>query len=141
MTQKEKDDLCDGRNFQNTLEQIQFIDKRNQSPSLKPGQQQHHTASNINASKENCYEYDQNIFPISNQALSYAATTHLQPIKLECEPKLKEQKLVVKFIQQFFKFIEKAFRQQNITYQKAIGFEQWWIDKNGDIQGVTNEID
>ncbi|CAF4421766.1 unnamed protein product [Rotaria sp. Silwood2] len=207
MTQKEKDDLCDGRNFQSTLEQIQFIDKRNQSPSLKryrtngselqyeqnyeyennndgyieqthksrykkrnnysrldqtsstssriytnsntnsnknenkAGQQQHHTASNINASKENCYEYDQNIFPISNQALSYAATTHLQHIKLECEPKLKEQKLAVKFIQQFFKFIEKAFRQQNITYQKAIGFEQWWIDKNGDIQGVTNEID
>ncbi len=35
MTQKEKDDLCDGRSFQNTLEQFQILDQHNQSPSLK----------------------------------------------------------------------------------------------------------
>ncbi|CAF3101679.1 unnamed protein product [Rotaria sp. Silwood2] len=35
MTQKEKDNLCDGVNFQNTLEQLQILDQRNRSPSLK----------------------------------------------------------------------------------------------------------
>ncbi|CAF3938085.1 unnamed protein product [Rotaria sp. Silwood1] len=32
---KRKRCLCDGRNFQNTLEQLQILDLRNQSPSLK----------------------------------------------------------------------------------------------------------
>jgi hypothetical protein len=35
MTRREKDDLCDGRTFQNALEQFQNRDQYNRSPSLK----------------------------------------------------------------------------------------------------------
>ncbi|CAF2238069.1 unnamed protein product, partial [Rotaria magnacalcarata] len=54
MTQK-KDDLCDGINFQNTLEKLQVMDERNQSLSLK----RHRT----NGSE---YEYDDNINLVDN---------------------------------------------------------------------------
>ncbi|CAF4994406.1 unnamed protein product [Rotaria sp. Silwood1] len=206
VTQKEKDDLCDGINFQNTLEQLQILDQRNQSPSLKRhrtngseyqydddrdhlnndnesnyqqqknskyerrnnysrtdqslttnsrtytnsnsnmtknrfAQQQGNTTSNINDLNNKQHVNHENPFQISNQALNYAASTHLHPIKLECEPTMKDQRTAAKFIQQFFKYIEKDFYQQNITQQKPIGFEQWWIDKEGNIQGITKVID
>jgi hypothetical protein len=205
MTQKDKDDLCDGINFQNALEQIKFVDKHNQSPSLKRHltngselqydhehdvennnegynyqtnnirykrrnnysrndqssttnsrtytnsnsnmienrnvQQRRPTTADNTDSSDKHYENQQNKILISEQALNFAATTHLQPIKLECDPKMKEKKEAAKFIQQFFKSIEKDFHQQNITYKKPVGFEQWWIDKEGNIQGTTKEID
>ncbi|CAF2524027.1 unnamed protein product [Rotaria sp. Silwood2] len=207
MTQKEKDNLCDGINFQNTLEQLQILDQRNQSPSLKRhrtngseyqydddrdivnndngnyyqqqqknsrykkrnnysitdqslttnsrtftnsnsnttinriSQQRRNTIGDSNDSYNKHYENHEDVFRISNQALTYAASTHLQPIKIECEPKMKDQKEAAKFIQHFFKFIEKDFYLQNINHKKPAGFEQWWIDKEGNIQGTTKVID
>lgn len=190
MTQKEKDDLCDGRSIQNALDQFHSTDQRNQSPSLKRHRTNgsdlqydhdhnhdlenynegfnHNTRNSKYQRRNNHLRNDQSLYTnsriyinsnsntnenrnvqqqhqipidsieltdqehnnhqilrISNHALNYAASTYLQPIKLECEPKLKEQKAAAKFIQQFFKFIDKDFYQQNITYQKPTGFEQW----------------
>ncbi|CAF1162322.1 unnamed protein product [Didymodactylos carnosus] len=63
---------------------------------------------------------------------------HLQPHKFEFNPKFKsnDHKQGVKFIQEFLRLITNDFRKQNSTYSKP-----WWIDRNGDIQAITNEID
>ena len=213
MTQKEKDDLCDGINSQNIVRQYETMDERRNtnSSSLKRqltsqsineaykdegetsegfthsfNNKNHHKRHNNNNNEirfnstsriytnSNSNHYVQtskqlsqrnrnmttNIENINNrteisldqhseatsprvsqQALNYAAETHLQPIKIQCEPKFVEQKAAVKFIQQFFKEIESDFRKQNPTYTRPLGFDIWWIDKGGDIQGISKQLD
>jgi hypothetical protein len=118
-----------------------YINSNSNITENKNAQQKRQNTNDIIETDVQQLEHHQNSFNISNQALNYAASTHLQPIKLQCEPPIKEQKLAAKFIQKFFKFIEKDFYQQNICYQKPTGFERWWIDKEGNILGITNEID
>ncbi|CAF4053856.1 unnamed protein product [Rotaria magnacalcarata] len=99
-------------NFQNTLEKLQVMDERNQSLSLK------------------CHR--------TNGTLTYAAAIHMQPFKLECVPKMNDQKEAAKFIQHFFKLIENNFDQQNNYHDRPTGFDQWWIDKEVDIIGILH---
>ncbi|CAF2079274.1 unnamed protein product [Rotaria magnacalcarata] len=73
----------------------------------------------------------------TNGTLTYAAAIHMQPFKLECVPKMNDQKEAAKFIQHFFKLIENNFDQQNNYHDRPTGFDQWWIDKEGNIQGTT----
>ncbi|CAF2267868.1 unnamed protein product [Rotaria magnacalcarata] len=104
-------------------------------------QQLKNQKNDINDSNNKHYDNRENPFHISYQALTYAVATHLQPIKLECVPKMNDQKEAAKFIQHFFKLIENNFDQQNNYHDRPTGFDQWWIDKEGNIQGTTKVID
>ncbi|CAF3050166.1 unnamed protein product [Rotaria sp. Silwood2] len=57
-----------------------------------------------------------NPFRISKHALGYASKYHFQPIKFECDPKIKDQRECSKFIQAFFNYIKIDFRKQNVSY-------------------------
>ncbi|CAF2065187.1 unnamed protein product [Rotaria magnacalcarata] len=54
---------------------------------------------------------------------------------------MNDQKKAAKFIQHFFKFIENNFYQQIHYHDRPTGFDQWWIDKEENIQGTTKVID
>ncbi|CAF4449428.1 unnamed protein product, partial [Didymodactylos carnosus] len=96
----------------------------------------------MNVNNNNDYEIHDDI-SISKQAENFEMENHLQPHKFECNPKFKsnDHKQGVKFIQEFLRLITNDFRKQNSIYSKPLGFETWWIDRNGDIQAITNEID
>ncbi|CAF3911008.1 unnamed protein product [Rotaria magnacalcarata] len=104
-------------------------------------QQRKSQKNDINDSNNKHYDNRENPFHISYQALAYAAATYLQPIKLECVPKMNDQKEAAKFIQHFFKFIKNNFDQQSNYHDRPAGFDQWWIGKEDNIQGTTKLID
>ncbi|CAF0861123.1 unnamed protein product, partial [Didymodactylos carnosus] len=84
----------------------------------------------------------QNSSEISYQALKYASDNSLALVKIVCEPKLQKQNQGMAVIQQLFRYIEVDFRR-NYPHlgTKALGFEHWWIKRNGDLMGVTKCID
>ncbi|CAF2107994.1 unnamed protein product [Rotaria magnacalcarata] len=55
-----------------------------------------------------------NQIKVSHQALKFAAENHLQPLKFVCEPRINEQKQ---------------------------SFDVWWVDRDGNIQALTKNID
>lgn len=78
---------------------------------------------------------------ISQHALDYAAEYHQQPIKIECEPKLKDQREGSKFIQAFINCIKSDFYNQNVSYNKPLLFDLWWIDKEGNIRIIVKSTE
>ncbi|CAF1331266.1 unnamed protein product [Adineta steineri] len=79
--------------------------------------------------------------PISQQTIQYAIEQHLPPIKINCEPKVKENKDAICLIKEFFSIIEPNFRKLNPKYCKPIGFEYWFIDRDGNLSCFTREIE
>lgn len=80
-------------------------------------------------------------FFISNHALQYAVEQHLPPISIKCEPKIDDQKYATSIIKEFFSKIEKEFRTLNNKYAKPLGFDYWFIDRDGNLQCFTREIE
>ncbi|CAF3147083.1 unnamed protein product, partial [Rotaria sp. Silwood2] len=78
---------------------------------------------------------------ISNNALHYAIEQHLPPINIKCEPKVINQKHGTILIKELFSAIEKEFRKLNAKYVKPLGFDYWFIDRDGNLQCYTREIE
>ncbi|CAF1329151.1 unnamed protein product [Rotaria sordida] len=75
------------------------------------------TTTNNNIIKDNS-------FRISKHALDYASDYyHHQLIKIECDPKLKDQREGSKFIQAFINYIKIDFFNQNVSYNKPLLFD------------------
>ncbi|CAF4805545.1 unnamed protein product [Rotaria sp. Silwood1] len=74
---------------------------------------------------------------ISKHALDYASEYHHQPFKIECDPKLKDQREGSKFIQAIINYIKIDFYKQNVSYNKQLLFDLWWIDKEGNIRAIV----
>ncbi|CAF4085500.1 unnamed protein product, partial [Rotaria sordida] len=93
------------------------------------------TTTNNNIIKDNS-------FRISKHALDYASDYyHHQLIKIECDPKLKDQREGSKFIQAFINYIKIDFFNQNVSYNKPLLFDLWWIDKEGNIRAIVKSTD
>ncbi|CAF1314756.1 unnamed protein product [Rotaria sordida] len=89
------------------------------------------TTTNNNIIKDNS-------FRISKHALDYVSDYyHHQLIKIECDPKLKDQREGSKFIQAFINYIKIDFFNQNVSYNKPLLFDLWWIDKEGKIRAIV----
>ena len=78
---------------------------------------------------------------ISQHALNYAAETHLPPIHIKCNPKIEEHQKGKELIKALFLYIEKDFRKINNHYNLPLGFEYWFIDKNGDLTCYTKHTE
>ncbi|CAF0887045.1 unnamed protein product [Rotaria sordida] len=96
--------------------------------------QQHDTFNNNN---NEC----NNKFIINKSAITFAISRTLPPIKLICDPKIDNQKNGNNIIKELFKSIDKEFKRIHPKHNDAIGFESWYIDYNGDINGITSDID
>lgn len=90
---------------------------------------------------ENIENHYDNPARISKHALDYASEYHHQPIKIECEPKLKDQREGSKFIQAFINYIKTEFFKQNVSYSKPLLFDMWWIDKDGNIRAIVKSTE
>ncbi|CAF1544419.1 unnamed protein product, partial [Didymodactylos carnosus] len=84
---------------------------------------------------------DNNRIHISNYALNYASDYHLQPILIECNPRLKDQKEGAHLVHSFSNYIKNDFLTQNPMYRKPIQFDVWWIDSQGNLHIITKETD
>ena len=79
---------------------------------------------------------------ITNHALQYAIEKNFQAIKMECSPPLENRELAKKFVINFFKCINKDFRQAYPRNSQPLGFHHWWTDADGKrLYGITNDID
>ncbi|CAF1650852.1 unnamed protein product [Rotaria sp. Silwood1] len=164
MSNSEKDRLCDGLNFQLTLDR--FNQQRSRSTTLKRiatsegqrfgensddeyinGQWQNNNNQRRQQLSSNTDKNDRNIsngnsLQISKHALNYASEYHYAPFKLECHPKLIDKKQGQKLIMNLIKSIKSDFITQNPKFNKIILFDLWWIDSNGDLQIIikTTEL-
>ncbi|CAF1365526.1 unnamed protein product [Didymodactylos carnosus] len=99
------------RTITNSNMNMNSNNNRSQQQNLHRQQQKSNNNNNANNNNNN------QTITISSQALKYAAENHLQPIKIECNPKLTDQKQAAKLM------------------------DAWWIDKDGNLNGVTKQID
>ncbi|CAF1304812.1 unnamed protein product [Adineta steineri] len=93
----------------------------------------HTTASSINTNN--------NSLTISKHALDYASEYHHVPIKIECEPKINDQREGARFIQAFLNYIKEDFLKENKTFNKPVLFDLWWIDKDGNLQVISKSAE
>lgn len=111
-------------------------EKRNQNQQQKQNNNNKHTTA-FNNENIDFHNYD-----INEQSISYAFETHLQPIVIECQPKLHSKEIATKLVSFFFKEIEKDFRQQYPNHRKPLGFDHWWQDADGTyLFGETKDVD
>lgn len=78
---------------------------------------------------------------ISQHALNYAVETHSPPIHIKCNPKIEEHQKEKEMIKALFLYIEKDFRKMNNHYNLPLGFEYWFIDKNGALTCYTKHTE
>ncbi|CAF3825630.1 unnamed protein product [Rotaria sp. Silwood1] len=96
--------------------------------------QQINLSEDLNKNIKNKTNENRNsVISISQHALLYAIENHLLPIKIECHPKINQNQQGNEIIKALFGFIEKDFRQKNKQYQYPLGFEYWYVNKNGDL--------
>ncbi|CAF1292848.1 unnamed protein product [Didymodactylos carnosus] len=78
---------------------------------------------------------------ISRFALDYAANSHFQSFKIECNPKITDPKQATKFIQELTNSIKPEFLKQNPMYSRAVQFDLWWLDKNNDLEIIIKSTE
>ncbi|CAF2015118.1 unnamed protein product [Rotaria magnacalcarata] len=127
----------------NSFQENTNINNSNRPPFQRsgPSQPHQHQQQAVIINNNNNKLNSNNQIKVSHQALKFAAENHLQPLKFVCEPRISEQKQSAKLIQDFFKFISTDFSKQNPTYLKPLGFDVWWVDRDGNIQALTKHID
>ncbi|CAF1308437.1 unnamed protein product [Rotaria sordida] len=92
--------------------------------------------------KNKTVENNNSDISISQHALAYAIESHLPPIKISCQPKITQNQKGNEIIKGLIAFIEKNFRQLNKNFHHPVGFEYWYVNKNGDLVCYTkhNEL-
>ncbi|CAF1296672.1 unnamed protein product [Didymodactylos carnosus] len=78
---------------------------------------------------------------VSHQALRYAIDDRLPPIRIQCIPKLTNQKEAANIIKTLLKNIEQELNRLNIRLQVPLGFDNYIVDRNGDLICFTNSIE
>jgi hypothetical protein len=118
--------------------------KRNERQTVKsnePMQINDDTHLNINPNQQQHQLDHSSKFHITNHALHYAVEQHLPPINIKCEPKITDQRIATMVIKELFLSIEKKFRELNVKFTKPLGFDYWFIDRDGNLQCYTREIE
>ncbi|CAF3209332.1 unnamed protein product [Rotaria socialis] len=78
---------------------------------------------------------------ISQHALLYAVENNFPPIKLGCQPKINLNQQGNDIIKGLFASIENNFRLKNKNYHHPLGFDYWYLDKNGDLTCYTKHTE
>ncbi|CAF2662762.1 unnamed protein product [Rotaria sp. Silwood2] len=103
-------------------------------------QKQKSSAKEQNDKTNNNSNENNNNIEISNQAIKYAVENHLPPLKISCQPKVNQNE-AKDLIKELLNYINKSFRLINKHYEYPLGFDYWYIDKNGDIACYTRHIE
>ncbi|CAF1526537.1 unnamed protein product [Adineta ricciae] len=78
---------------------------------------------------------------ITQHALQYAVEHHLPPITIECNPKIDSSEKAKAVIKNLCEHIEEKFRQVNKNCKFPIGFDYWFINKDGNLTCYTKHIE
>lgn len=78
---------------------------------------------------------------ITPHAVNYAMENHLPPIKIGCEPKASNHQTAKEIVTQILSHIEKNVRSINKKYDHPLGFDYWFVDKEGNIICYTKHIE
>lgn len=78
---------------------------------------------------------------VSRHAVKFAVDDRLPPLKIQCDPALKNQDDGLTLVKEFFKYIEQNFRKLNPKFNQPLGFDHYLIDKNGSLVCFTNYIE
>ncbi|CAF2747665.1 unnamed protein product [Rotaria sp. Silwood2] len=89
-------------------------------------------------SNNNLKNYEINI---SLHSLNYAVSQHLPSIHINCSPKLTDHQKGKDIVKALFTYIEKDFRKLNKHYIMPLGFEYWFINKNGNLTCYTRHTE
>lgn len=78
---------------------------------------------------------------VSHHAVKFAVDNRLPPLRLQCDPALKNQDEASILVKEFLKCIEQSFRKLNPKFKQPFGFDHYIIDKNGSLICFTNYIE
>ncbi|CAM4855057.1 unnamed protein product [Rotaria socialis] len=78
---------------------------------------------------------------VTHQALQYAVGNQLPPLKISCNPAVKNHTEGSNIIKELFSQMKNDFIKQNKLYNRPIGFDTWYIDKQGSLLCFTKEIE
>ena len=78
---------------------------------------------------------------ITRQALQYAVHYQLPPIKITCQPQVKDQVEGTNLIKALFTHIKENFCKINKYYNRPIGFDTWYVDNQGALVCFTRQIE
>ncbi|CAF1175642.1 unnamed protein product [Didymodactylos carnosus] len=78
---------------------------------------------------------------VLHQALRYAIDDRLPPIRIQCIPKLTNQKEAANIIKKLLKNIEQELNRLTIRLQVPLGFDNYIVDRNEDLVCFTNSIE
>ncbi len=98
---------------------------------------QNNNINNHNKNNKNFNKIQNKEIIISQHALDFAVEQHLPPIHINCSPKLENHLKGKEIVKALFEYIEKHFRKINKHYKLPLGFEYWFINKNGDLTCFT----
>ncbi|CAF1655919.1 unnamed protein product, partial [Adineta ricciae] len=77
---------------------------------------------------------------INKQTMDYAIGSHSTPLRIKCNPKLKDRNSTLPFVKEFFDRIKQSYKNKNSTHEEPLGFDYWWIDSEGDLVGTTKNL-
>ncbi|CAF3212807.1 unnamed protein product [Rotaria socialis] len=100
---------------------------------------QTHLTNYSSTNNYNNHQHDDK-YKFTNSALHCAVEQHLPPIKIKCQPKIKDHKDGTLLVKEFLHFIEKKLIHINKEHTQPIGFDYWYIDRNNDLQCYTKSI-
>ncbi|CAF4887822.1 unnamed protein product [Rotaria sp. Silwood1] len=80
-------------------------------------------------------------YNVTHQALQYAVNHQLPPLKIICQPGMKNQLEGTNLIKALCDHIQNDFRKLNKSYNCPIGFDTWYIDKQGALICYTRQIE
>ncbi|CAF3344262.1 unnamed protein product [Rotaria socialis] len=78
---------------------------------------------------------------ITQHALQYAVNHQLPSLKITCQPGVKDQVEGTSIIKALFMHIHDDFCKLNNQKNRPIGFDTWYVDKQGDLICFTSQIE
>jgi hypothetical protein len=87
----------------------------------------------------NGHYYAKNNFP--QHVLNYAVNHQIPPIKIHCQPEVKDHFEGTQLIGALLSYIQEDFKKLNKSYTRPMGFDTWYVDKQGSLLCFTREIE
>lgn len=78
---------------------------------------------------------------IPQHVLNYAVNHQLPPIKINCQPGVRDQQEGTELIKILLDYIQEDFRKLNRTYSRPLGFDTWYVDKQGALLCFTRDVE
>ncbi|CAF3459209.1 unnamed protein product [Rotaria socialis] len=108
--------------------------------TLRQNLNENNENNNVKENQNNEIIKNNNIY-VSQHALHFAVEQHLPPLYIKCTPKLVDHQKGKEIIKALFVHIETDFKKLNKHFTLPLGFEYWFIDKNGDLVCFAKNIE